>query len=543
MTLIIAIILLLLITVISLFALNVGVFEQRTSGNDYRARMVNKAAELAISQGMEYLNLNRDVGDIASGSWTRCTATDESFPCGAVPATVNVDGVDIAYRGNMFYFSSGTQDINGSGSTLDALEQRMLPIDRRVASTAASNGFTIEYGVGALLCRIQRQDPRPNPLPVGYVAPPARCTAGTDAGSLRTFTLVSRARIPGEAASTTLTQTVGAKPIVADAPSTPPIVANGTINITGTLQVVTNPNSAGPGVPVSIWTRSDVDRNGTPNTCHFDEFIRFGGDKVNSGLGYEPIPAGHGAHGHKPIVVCDDCSCPADHSLSYPKSGNLQQEGEDILDDDNNIGVNRDVEPGDFPCDLFAYIFGQPAWEDTNADFFCETKIMVDDPDGGADIGADEAFLKQNATEIIDTAEECKKLDETATGVYWVQQSAGCSDIGGDLGTPYHPVILIWDGSVKIGAQGRVFGLLFVRTTDGDFTAKDVISPVTGGTAEFRTNGRSATYGAIVVQGTVPHINGTAAVIYSKDVLEGFKGVPFERMSSMPGSWTDATSY
>ncbi|MBI2397689.1 MAG: hypothetical protein HYV17_07815 [Xanthomonadales bacterium] len=540
LTLIIAIILLLLVTVLSLFALNVGVFEQKTSGNDYRARMVNKTAEMAISQGMEYLNLNRDIGDLASGAWTRCGADEESFPCGAVPATVNVDGVDIAYRGNMFRFGGGTQDVDSSGG-LDDVERRMLPLDRRVAATAATNGFAVEYGVGALLCRVQRQDPRPNPLPVGYVAPPARCTAGTDAGSIKTYTLVGRARIPGEGASATLTQTVGAKPIVADAPSTPPIVANGTVNITGTLQVVTNPNSAGPGVPVSVWTRSDVDRNGTPNTCYFDEFFRFGSGN-NSGLGFFPIPVGHTSHNHKPIIVCDDCSCPSENSISYPKSGNLQQEGEDILDIDGNVGVNRDVRPQDYPCDLFAFIFGQNAWEDTDGDLFCETKLMAPDPDGGADIGADEAFLKQNAI-IIDTNAECSQLDATANGVYWVQESAGCADIGGDLGTPYHPAIVVWDRQVRVGAQGRVFGLLFVRSSDGDFTVADVVSPATGGNAEFRTNGKSAIYGAVVVQGTAPQINGTAAIIYSKDVLEGFTGTPFERMSSMPGSWTDQSSY
>ncbi|MBP7624899.1 MAG: hypothetical protein KA763_13085, partial [Xanthomonadales bacterium] len=50
--LVVAILLLLILTVFSLFAVNVGVFETRASGNEFRSKAVQQVAEAALNHGV-----------------------------------------------------------------------------------------------------------------------------------------------------------------------------------------------------------------------------------------------------------------------------------------------------------------------------------------------------------------------------------------------------------------------------------------------------------------------------------------------------------
>src|SRR5688572_27747660 len=75
--LVVAVILLLLASVITLLTLNVGIFEQRTSGNDARAKLIAEVAEAGIAQGAEFFRLQPALLK-PSGNWVQCT--DDSFP-------------------------------------------------------------------------------------------------------------------------------------------------------------------------------------------------------------------------------------------------------------------------------------------------------------------------------------------------------------------------------------------------------------------------------------------------------------------------------
>ena len=55
--LVVAVVLLLLASIITLLTLNVGLFEQRTSGNDARAKLVSEVAEAGIAQGAEFFRM------------------------------------------------------------------------------------------------------------------------------------------------------------------------------------------------------------------------------------------------------------------------------------------------------------------------------------------------------------------------------------------------------------------------------------------------------------------------------------------------------
>src|SRR4249919_2290625 len=100
--LLIAVVLLALAGIISLLALNVGVFESRSTGNDVRARMVNEVAEAGLSQGFEFLMRQHADWLEDDSKWEVCGATDTKFPCGAVPQ-FEPDGTT-PHRATMFRY-------------------------------------------------------------------------------------------------------------------------------------------------------------------------------------------------------------------------------------------------------------------------------------------------------------------------------------------------------------------------------------------------------------------------------------------------------
>jgi len=527
--LLVAIVLLLLVSLMGLFALNVGMFEQRASGNDVRAKLVNEVAEAGLAQGMEYLKQNSGLlqNPASSGSWQRCAADAADFPCGSVPRDAQVRdasgaAITVARRSTMYYWQGGGHDFDESGA-ISGWEARMLPIGNTLGNV---NSFPTRYGVGAVLCRVAFKV---------NASDPTVCTDDPSQMSPSSVvTLVSVGSLPTEGSRATLTQTIGTYSILNNPPGKPPIIASGSVDVTGTLQIVTNPNAGGAGVPVSVWTRKDMVKFGTPNTCYADEFFRFGGGTT-------------AIEGASKVVTCDDCDCQPEHTLSYQSSGNLQLEGIDILDVDTDVGINRDVKPNEFPCDLFEQVFAVKAWRDTNGDHFCETKIMTTyrNPNNGVSVemGADEAFLYANAKWIIprDTAAAALRMPSQVptlaypsanwSGLVWCQTS--CSiEASGTLGSPDKPVLLVVDGAATI--KGRIFGMVFLRSTGTS------LDPETGGTATLTMNGKAAIYGSVVVQGKIDKASGTAAVIYNGTVLANLANDPSNnKFGGLPGGWAD----
>lgn len=565
-TLLIAVVLLLLASILAVLAMNVGIFEQRTTSNDLRAKSVHEVAEAGLAQGAEFLLKQQPAMlTFGTGTWTVCAANDESFPCGSVGTDlVDADGDPatagtIARRATMYRLTNSGASI----SNLDAaLVSRMLniPAANKIATIGA--GFEVAYGVAPVMCFVaNKHEDEPANSPI-------RCATDADqASDRRIVTLVSVASMVGENARTTLTQTVGRYPLLSTPTGKPPIIASGSVDVTGGLQIVTNPNGGGTGVPVSVWSRKNIDKTGTPNTCYADEFFRFGA-KNNAPPTFEGT--------NVKVIVCDTCQCVGNESLSYDSSGNVQDEGIDILDvegtsADRGTGVNYNVRSDatsyplcEFPPDLFAHLFGVQVWTDVDADCFAEVKVMREftNPNTGAavTIGADEAFLYENAVSIINPTTAGAPLrspsqvysgaypSSSLSGVIWCQSNC---DVGSNqqLGTPDNPVVLVADGDVTI--QGRVFGIILIRTKANGAT----LTPAggytmtsaeigTGGNATLRMNAGATVYGSIVVQGQVEKANGTAAAVYSEAVLNAIGQNPDNnRFATLPGAWNDRSTY
>ena len=103
-------------------------------------------------------------------------------------------------------------------------------------------------------------------------------------------------------------------------------------------------------------------------------------------------------------------------------------------------------------------------------------------------------------------------------------------------------MFLILDGPVQI--HGVVFGFVFVRDTG------NTLRPATGSSLSgscpsncmVQMNAGSAIYGALVVQGQMK-VNGTSAVIYDGNVIDGIVEQAGPVYATLPGAWTDRESY
>ena len=566
----VALVLLLLAGILTLFALKIGAYEQRSTGNDVRSKVVSEVAEAGLAQAFEYLI--RQHSDMLKNAalWERCADDDTSFPCGAVTAaTFDDDGdpdtPEVSRRGSMYRLRADNTRVIANIDS--ALSQYMLPMPASSKIAAMGNGTPVAYGVAPVVCFAQQ--------PSGAGATGIPC-GGVGATSTSIATFVSVARLPGENASSTLVQTVGQYPKIGeDLISKPPITTSGSAGVTGTLQIVTNPNAGGAGVPVSVWTRIDVDKHGTTNTCYADEFFRY---TVGSAT---PTP-------YQGTIRCDDCRCDANDApttLSYDSSGinrctgpSSDCEGLDILDVDENTdsrtgyntagheGANYNVRSDqysyplcEFPPDLFKYVFGVQSWADGNNDCFAETKnaaVIYQNPDNAAaiaSVGPDEAYLYKIADKVIPTdanrdlvrvsqlGTSALLASENTSGIIWCQQDCNISS-GAQIGTPSAPVLLILDGPVTI--QGVVFGFVFIRDT-GNTLRPATGSSMTGACPNdcmLSFNAGSAIYGALVVQGQIKS-NGTSAVIYDGSVLKGVVEQAGLLYATLPGAWTDQRSY
>lgn len=542
-TLAITLLLLVILTLIVLFSTNVAFFEQRTTNNENRARLVEQAAEYAINLAGEYMKSNRsNIISIKPGSgwlsddakkWARCSAATmtPTHPC--------MTERNAARRAELYFYTSdgtvgGTQTVPYRSTTPDDIELETTG----VGGTAA---FGANATVRALLCRIDTS-----------LATPA-CRATPTAGNRIAVTLIADAALPNENASAQLKQT-WATYSAASPSSSVPLVASGLIKGLGNAQIVANPNAdtrvGHSGLEASMWSPCPIGIGqqlttipaaittacGTPaggvgsvSTCHVGEYLK-------STPETELLTTC--------ATVNNACDCPpintGGSSFLSGHSGPTREEDVDILDRDGGDGAIPDQsffpdaqygidKVADLTDDsLFEWIFGvdyeanhtavgsvtpghtlQNCTHDqipTHKPNNCAVKALVDDLD---------------ATVIA----TCAELNSASSGIYYV---TGTCNLPGQVGSPDNFAIVVANDEIKMN-NTLMYGLLFVRSDEN--------------TATFKGVGNSKVFGSVVVQGEVDIAGTLDLIYYDTSVTASTTTLPKSaKFALVPGSWLDNQS-
>jgi hypothetical protein len=482
MTIFTAILVLIVLTLMIFYAARVGLFEQRVSANEVRQKVAFHAAEAAIDQGIEYLIANQALllssavaafpdgaggtrdGWIAANKWSECTADlvdDVDHPCGGgSPMPV----------GSFFY--------NDATTGFEVIEDIVVP-------DAAED---ITARLTANICRVDLADPTiPRPC-VGLGEDTGRGTyliltlLGYGFSDCIDTTVVSTCQ--GRA---TVAKPLGKFGILAGAP-TVPLVTKTAFVPSGTSLVVPNPNGGGVGVPISAWVNNNTnyedDQDGTldpPLTCDSDATTILSRGTWNTcelqeWYGRESVPAG---------TACDqpNCSCTAEESISYRKTGQ-----------NTILGIDIVIDPA-FPCDLFHTFFK-----------VADTKYTS---------------VKSSFAQVLD---DCSTLDETSSGLFWISGDT-CSLNGSTLGSPENPIVIVSAAKLtRITGNVTIFGVLYV------FDGEDA-------TAEFTGAGTASIYGALVIDANMDGFNGTVNVVYAEDIL--IEAADLGSFGAINGGWRD----
>jgi len=454
-----AILILILMTTVLVYSTRTSVFESRISGNEVKQKEAFDIAEAAADQGMMYVLANSNAvlssrenvfpdgtassftkdGWFAPGNakWALCPADPGvTHPCGgAVPAK----------PGSYFY------DTNADATTIES-----MPVNE----TVFPPGRTAR--MSALLCFVDLTNPMALNCegPVGTVEEESNsalmitllsygysdCTDVTD---VSTCTAEARVAMP-----------IATDKVLAGSP-TVPLVAKTTLPLSGTFEVVGNPNGGGVGVSLTSWMNasSDLLSGGSWQTCEMQEW-------------YHTTEAPEG-------VACTDNNClcgpggnDTTHFMSYKKGT------------ETNISIDIIQDP-DFPDDLFEFYFGVPR--------------------------AEYMKIKGTAKQITN----CNSLGPSSSGLFWVNGASCKINAGTVVGSPLAPVILVsaaTDTSINGGAE--IFGVVYIFDDDPP-----------GSVAKLSSTGGAKIYGAVIIDGEIDNLQGSFSVIYNSAVIAAAAGI------------------
>jgi hypothetical protein len=480
LTMFTAVLLLILLTEMVIYAVHVGVFEQRKSANDMKQKLAFHTADSGVQQARQFFTVNasRVVSSTMTGGWLNAASLrwqpcpdlsgQGTHPCYGEPVKAMRDG-------SYFYSFNGSNNLFPEEDTL-----------------TTSTSEKVEQH--ALLCMLEI-DREQDPMVVG-------CTRDPDKQDERYYMVTLLAR--GEAdcvgnncgAEALISQKIGSSgPGGGSGGPGVPLTARTNVPLSGTVEVVPNPNGGGLGVPISTWANARLSDppgypgcalgvdpvdpiSGSYSTCERHEFY-----------GYDRMPSDYRCPGGNP----NKCSCDKgdDRLLSYAQ-GNDRKLGADILPDTN------------FPCDLWVYTFGH---------------------DKDAEPNPTRDFARSIPGHFLT---DCSSLDSNSSGIYWISGSncklqTQIGDTGN--GTVGGPVLLISAAAnTQITAGAELFGMLVVTDVE-----------VPG--AEFTGNGHGTIYGAAIMDAEMKNFNGTFQIVYVENLIQ--QVLDTGAFGEVAGGWTD----
>ncbi|CAN5138194.1 hypothetical protein BH11PSE14_BH11PSE14_13770 [soil metagenome] len=589
-TLLVALVVLGILTIIVLYSTHVAFFEQRTATNENRSRLVEQAAEYSINLAGEYIKANRDyvlsrkagtattggwlaadaatgrkwvscssvtgfpnIPNLSDGSMHPCMTERDASPSADYPSTVGLYG----RRGQMYFY--GLDGSNGAAQA-NMPYQSLMPDEVKLETASVGVGgasaFPAVTLVRALLCRIDSSLPTP------------ACRIDPVKGNRIAMTLVANVTLPGESSSATVKETWATLGAI-DSNSAVPLIATGLLSTGGTITVVTNPNAGGYGLAGSLWTPNDAQvENSTGggvaniSSCYIQDFMK--GD---------PTPTLDRAKvlcptsGSSPPCHCPSSKAENENWLSGSAAGS-KRENIDILDRDNAAGAtgsprSPDITffPGSGPSDVTNPLsvlialdkrVGDPpntlasnasaASDDSIFEWIFGVNYVVADHDiNGVTLSncgagspptqncADYALRNDLGATVIEGDCASNQFDSSSYGLFYV--TGNCTIDGVTAGSKDAPVIIVVFGQANL-KNAVLYGMLFVHS--------DNIA-LANASSGYRMDMQSATiFGSLIVEGDLS-MTGNSVIVYDNTSLnvDPYKLPSKARFARVPGSWLD----
>ena len=496
MTIFTAIFVLILMTLMLLYASRVGLLEQRVSANDLRQKTAFQAAEAGLDYAVEYfLAANSRITSAATNAtpdgagndpvtyrpgwfstgntlWATCPDTPaDTHPCGG--------GINAGGSGSYFYDDPDTTSTGAYDTIpLDAniLDDLPAGTEVRVTAVICPRSFDSATCLGSAGIA-DPTNPLAEPVAFALILMAYGYSDCNDDDADGDIDVVEECR--GRA---NVLKPFGTLQVFSGSPNVP-LVSKNTLPTQGTAEVVPNPDGGGEGVPLSIWananaacrpmnpdgsTGTSIEVEGAFKTCEMHEWY---------GVDFQPADA-------KCNQPTCQCNFPGPEPISYRQAGNAII-GIDVMSDSA------------FPCDLFEYYFGYPS--------------------------AQYQAVKANMKVIND----CSILDEESYGFYWF---SGDTCRLGDVGTINNTVVLVSaaDTLTTIGANNSFFGILFVADVED-----------TDDNAAFKPGGGATVYGAVIVDVlfNTSGFGGTFRIVYNQAGLLNAGGSG--GLGGLAGGWRD----
>ena len=473
------VLILVMLTLMMVFAVRVGVFEQRVSANDARQKAAFHAAESGIHHAKEFFLANsalltsNQVDMLTNGAdgwlaettekrWQKCseaTGIDLANGHGNHPCFGHSDP---GQRDQMFYYFFDTSTY--------------LPLD----TDSILPGTTETVDVEALLCILELKEDEDDPIPVeGCTQLDQPVVAGNLAdGSHFLITILARGQADCDGgacnAEALVSEQIASFGGAAGGRSpTVPLTTKTTFPPIGAAEIVANPNGGGIGVPSSVW----MNRN---PSCTPD------GSAINPSLGSWATCEFH--EWYEVEKIPDDWECPGSCSCAFSESLSYTHGSEDIL----GIDLIEDV---NFPCDLFQFYFGV-----TRANY---------------------EIIKGLSKVLSD----CSTLGPDSFGIYWISGSACNIDANMRIGSSEAPVLLI-SAATETRMQGgaKIFGVLY-------------LADVEDANASFVSLGSNIVYGQVINDARFEDYNGTFQVVYNENAIMRAAGTG--GLGNVIGGWSD----
>lgn len=458
-----AVLILILLTAMTLYAVQVGVFEQRKSANEMMQKLSFHTADSGIQQAKHFFAAN---GLSIANEWMPDGADPRWVECGTMTGT----GIHPCFgepvqdlRDDSYVY---TYDVTNYPAACQPDDDDDLDVDMKLPNCWGDVQTSVNEKVTmyALLCMLE----------IDASGTVQGCTTDVTLQDPSYFMVTLLAR--GEAdcigdncqAETLIAEKIASyKPGKNDGGPGAPLTARTNVPLSGTVEIVPNPNGGGVGVPISSWVNANAGGD-----CPIS------GDPISPESGSYATCERHEWYGQDtlpPDYTCPTAQCSCDKTkekmLTYA-SGNDREMGVDIVADP------------DFPCDLFGETFGLTPEQ-----------------------------VKEAAASIPGhLLEDCSSLDTESRGIYWVS-GADCL-IKDQVGSNENIVYLISAATTtRVSANASFFGILMVT---------DIEDP----DAEFTGNGTATIYGAAIMDAEMDNFNGTFQIVYVEELVKGANEIP-----------------